>query len=352
MNKEPLVSVVIVNYNGKIYLKECLESLYTTKYTNFEVIVIDNGSTDGSVEYIKKSIKKLKLKIIQNDKNIGPSSARNEGIKEAKGKYVVFLDNDTTVTSMWLKNAVKFLENNPNVGAGQLKLIISKTNKIDSVGEYIGQNGFLVNIVEAGKENDNGQYDEIKEIFAAKSAGMIARKDALDEINGFDDDYFIYVEESDLCWRIWLKGSKVMLIPNSIIYHRFGTSSIILKNDINYFVKFHGAKNYVQTLIKNLEFKNLIKILTIHIFLWFGIATFLFSKRKFKSSKWIILGLVWNLTNLKRILEKRRRIQKNRVVSDSEILPKIIKKREISYFLNKLKGTKKIGNARGWVKDE
>lgn len=201
MQEEPLVSVVIVNYNGRGFLRACVESVLNCDYPDFEVIVVDNGSNDGSCEFVENiSRSNSNVKLIRNKNNLGPSAARNQGIEIAEGKYIAFLDNDTRVDPLWLKTAIIFFQSDPKIGACQCKLLLDSSDSvIDCVGEYLGQNGFLVQVVISGEEKDIGQYDHIGEIFAAKSAGMIARKSVLDKIGGFDEDYFIYVEESDVC---------------------------------------------------------------------------------------------------------------------------------------------------------
>lgn len=350
--QEPPVSVIIVNYNAKPYIQTCLNSVLKTRYANFEVIVIDNGSVDGSQDYLRSVVRfNPVVKTIYNNKNFGPAFARNQGIKESKGEFVAFIDNDTTVHPDWLKEAVGIFIENSKLGACQCKLIIDGTdNLIDCVGEYLGQNGFLVQIAIPGKEKDIGQYDTITDIFAAKSAGMIARKDVFESIGGFDDDYFIYLEESDLCWRIWLYGYRVVLAPHSIVYHKFGASSLILSDRINYLVKFHGSKNYIATLIKNLELKNLIKILPVHITIWLGVAFVFLLKIQLQSVRYILKGILWNAANYKKLTEKRQLIQSQRLVSDKDIFPMIMRKRNFGYFVDKLRRKKKIGQATGWDK--
>tara|TARA_B100000315_G_C14499515_1_gene551652 strand:+ start:544 stop:1032 length:489 start_codon:yes stop_codon:yes gene_type:complete len=157
---------------------------------------------------------------------------------------------------------------------------MDEPDQIDYVGEYIGTNGFLVQVAPAGTK-DEGQFDKQYPILAAKSAGMFIKREAFDVAGGFDEDYFIYVEETDLGWRTWLAGYTVVFAPKCKVYHKFGTSSVILgkhKNDYN--SKFHGTKNYILTFLKNLNFFYLVRILPVHIFLWLGLAWFsLFQRR-------------------------------------------------------------------------
>ncbi len=351
-SKKNIISVVIVNYNGRTYLEACLDSVLKTQYDNFEIIVIDNGSSDSSQDYLRKiSIEKPSIKCIFNQENFGPSKARNQGAAKAQGEFIAFIDNDTLVDPEWLKEAIKVFIAEPKIGACQCKLIIEGTdNLIDSIGEYLGQNGFLVQAVLPAEEKDLGQHNTINDIFAAKSAGMLVRKDLFIKIGGFDEDYFIYLEESDLCWRVWLAGYRVVLACNSIVYHKFGTSSVVLPDKINYLTKFHGTKNYITTLFKNPGLKNLLQMLPVHICIWIAVALIFFFKGQFKSTEWIFQGIFWNIKNFKKIIAKRASIQSQRVRSDKEIFPKIMKKKNLRYFMAKIQRNKKIGNAIGWDK--
>ena len=352
MLKKTRVSVVVVNYNGRKYLETCIKSVLAIKSHKIELIIVDNNSTDESIEFIKNVMKNdPRVSLIQNNKNYGPAYARNRGSEVAKGDYIAFLDNDTRVHENWLSESIKHFESDKEIGACQCKLILEDSmDIIDCVGEYLGQTGFLVQLAATGEEKDRGQYKDIIEIFAAKSAGMIVRKKVLLDVGGFDEDFFIYMEESDLCWRIWLQDYKVVLIPNSIVYHHSGTSSVIVPEYINYFVKFHGTKNYLSTLLKNLEITNLIKILSLHLSGWIAIIFFFLSQKQLLSVKYIIYGLLWNLKYFRKIFEKRRVIQNQRKVADNIILPKIMRKKSLLYFARKLTDTKKVGNANGWDK--
>lgn len=348
------LSVIIVNFNGFKYTKKCLDSIYLSNTTNFEIIVVDNGSTDSSQELLTTAYgSKNNFKLINLDKNYGPAKARNIGVASANGKYIAFLDNDTEVDHNWATSALTFLKNNAEVGVLQCKLLFSKErNKIDYVGEYLGQNGFLVQRAITG-EFDNGQYNNIEPILAAKSAGMFITREAFDAAGGFDDDYFIYVEETDLGWRVWLQGYKVLFFPESVVYHEFGTSSIILsKTQNNYNTKFHGCKNYILTLFKNLGTLKLITILPLHIFLWIGLAWFSLMKNQKQTFICIHKAIIWHIKNFKDSLIKRAAVQKSRVVSDANLFSILMKKRNISYFIEKATTIKKVGNAEGFIKQD
>ena len=347
--KNPLVSVVIVNYNGKEYIDRCLEAVCRSSYTNIEIMVIDNGSRDGSIEILDEYERKnSNFKSVRLNNNYGPSYARNRGVSESKGDYLAFLDNDTVPDPDWLTPIVNIFREDTTVGACQCKLLLLREpEKFDYAGDFLSQIGFLVQKVEGG-EKDRGQADGNFEILSAKSAGMAIRKDVFEQIGGFDKDYFIYLEETDLGWRTWLAGYRIIFVPDSVVYHEFGTTNIIDPGSQNYRVKFHGTKNYIMTLIKNLGKINLFKILPKHILLWFGIVAVLFLKGKFRDSYLVLKGIVWNFYNIFRIGNKRSEIQKGRKISDKDLFPKIMVKKKLSYFINKFRDTDEIGNAGGW----
>ncbi|HEY4495625.1 MAG TPA: glycosyltransferase family 2 protein [Candidatus Paceibacterota bacterium] len=346
MNKKNnLVSVVVVNYNGEIYLKRCVESILKNNYSDYEIIVVDNASADGSIVMFKENFGGFdKLRIISLDKNYGPAKARNEGVKLAKGEIIGFLDNDTEVDPYWISNALKYFENDSKIGALQCKLLLlNDKNKIDYAGEYLGSLGFLVHVARYGEE-DKGQYDEVKELLAAKSAGMFIRKDVFEKIGGFDDDYFIFVEETDLGWRAWLAGYKTIFAYDSRVYHYYSATKVLTdKNFNNYLVRFHGPKNYILTLYKNLSFKNLIFILPRHIFLWFCLAMYLILTGNRNSGFNILKGIGWNIANYQKNRKKRILIQRARIISDEELFAKIYKKQNLFYHIkNFLKSQKQV----------
>ena len=343
----PLVSIIIVNFNGYHLLKNCLISILKNSYSNYEIIIADNGSTDDSIFKIKDDFKIFlsKIKILNLKKNLGPSLARNEAFKHSKGEIIAFLDNDTEVDNDWIIKVLPLFKKNSKIGAIQCKLLLMDQKKrIDYTGELLGTLGFLKSVATYG-EIDKGQYNKNYSILAAKSAGMFIRRKAFIDAGKFDPDYFIFMEETDLGWRTLLAGYQNIFCFDSIVYHKFSsTKDIVDKNFSNYLIRFHGSKNYIQTLIKNLSTGYLLKILPTHVFLWFSLATFLLITGDFKSAKNIYKGIFWNIINLKKIICKRKIVQKKRKVSDQEIFvnQKLMSKTKISYYLNKIFNPKNI----------
>ena len=348
---KPAFSAVIVNCNGRQYLTRCIKSIVESNSQDYQIVVVDNCSSDGSVEFIKQNFSELaeRLKVVVLDKNYGPARARNEGIKMVEGEFVCFLDNDTEVHPDWAIEAIKEFKKNAKIGIVQCKLLLlNDREKLDYVGEYLGQNGFLVQRAQGG-EIDSGQYDENVEILAAKSAGMFIRKAVFEKIGGFDSDYFMYVEETDLGWRSWLLGFINIFVYKSIVYHEFGTSTLTLgKKTASFNAKFHGSKNYLLTLFKNLETKNLFRILIPHIILWLGLACYNLCRGRVLECSWILLGIVWNIGNLPKSLQKRKAIQRQRVKGDDELFKIFMKKMPFLYFLNKATIKMHLGNAESF----
>jgi len=221
----PLVSIVITCYNNRNYIKNCIGSVLNCKYPNFEVIFLDNASSDGSFG-LAKTLYGIdpRIKFIKNPENLGAAQAFNIGGRIAHGKYVVYLNCDTVVESSWLEELVDVMESDPAIGAAQSKILLLENPKIVDSAGYCN-NFYGIGYNRGHLEEDKGQYNEVKEISFAKGAAMLVRKNVLEEAGYFDPNFFMYGEETDLCWRIWLLGYNVVFIPRSVVYHAGSASS-------------------------------------------------------------------------------------------------------------------------------
>ena len=334
----PLLTVLVTSWNAEEYIVNCLRTVLNSVYPNLEIILIDNHSDDDSIEMVKNELTQEELKrikIIVNDKNYGCPYLENQGIVLAKGKYMSVICSDSYVSPFYFSEVVKTLESDDNIGAVSGKsFIMDKHLEIDSVGEYLSQYGILIQR-HAGQERDNGQFNEQVEIFSVKGSALTVRTNVIKEIGGFPRDYFMYCEEMDVCWRIWLTGYRIVFVPEAIICHAHGTS-INKYPRFSWLVKFCGTKNYIYTLIKNLGFKNLLCIVPLNITMWLGIALYMLLGGRFKDSWHITCGIFWNLLNLGYVLKKRKEVQNMRIVSDKELMPKIMKKVSIRYLINRV----------------
>ncbi|KKR81017.1 MAG: Glycosyl transferase family 2 [Candidatus Daviesbacteria bacterium GW2011_GWA1_41_61] len=311
-----LVSVIIINWNGGEVFKNCLQSLSKIDYQNWELIVVDNGSSDDSqllVTQVKLPYKRNQL--IQNNLNLGFALANNQGAKKAQGKYLLLLNNDTMVEPNFLSKMVTKMEADPSLGVLQPKIcLMDKPDYLDNAGSFLTKIGFWDHW--GFLEKDGVAFSKEREIFSAKGACMLIRKEVIDKVGLFDEDFVSYFEESDFCWRVWLAGYKVLFYPQVKIYHKVGfTIKRLDVFDINY----HYYKNRICSLIQNLETKNLLTVFTSHLFISVGIAVVFLLRRNLNNFFMVFRAILWNVFNLPKILSKRSLVQKMRVVGDDEL---------------------------------
>ena len=235
----PKVSVIIVNYNGKELLEKCLESLFKVNYDNFEIILVDNNSSDGSLEYVTKN--HSSVIIIKLSENKGFAEPNNIGAKITKGEFLLFLNNDTIVTPEFISELVSAAQTYPDVAICQ-SLLLKPDGKIDSSGDFIDSMGVCY--------NSTINITQPREISSARGACMLIKHDVFNKLEGFDEKFFATFEDVDLGWRAWIAGYKVMVIPKSVIYHISGKTHSAMENTIS----FHGLKNQLAMKITNFEF--------------------------------------------------------------------------------------------------
>ncbi len=217
-NQSPVASVIVVNYNGGRLLENCLRSLFETKFTPIEVIVVDNGSTDGSADLVAFRFPSAKL--IRLPRNEGYSVANNLGIRAARGEYLVLLNSDIEVNPEWLSILVKVAQQKPEVAFLQPKILfLEKGDTINSAGNEIHFAGF--GICRGIGVRDLGQYDRSEEIGYASGACVMVSRKALDEIGLLDEIFFAYGEDKDWGWRAKMMGYTSMYVPAARVYHKW-----------------------------------------------------------------------------------------------------------------------------------
>lgn len=334
-NEWSSISVIILNYNGKEFLRRCLRSVLDSDYPNFEVIFVDNASTDESVNLVRKLFgSDPRLRIIQNTKNLGFAEGNNVGAKHSNADYLVFLNTDTEVDKHWLREVAEVMENEPEIGAAQCKLLqMEDPKRLENVGHYIDCFGLDYNIGE--NEVDRGQYDHISEMFGAMGAALVVKREVFFEAGGFDPDYFLSFEDSDLCWRIWLRGYKTSFIPKAVVYHK-GKGTCRKLNRWAYIGMYFYCRNRIRSIITNYSLKSLLKYLPTHIILLSALALIKIMKRDILTAKSIITAILWNFLNIRETLSKRITVQATREISDEYLTKKgIIKKTNIRHILRK-----------------
>ena len=219
----PLSSVIVVNWNGKEYLKDCLASLRLQTFRDFEIVLVDNGSTDGSIESVQSLFPKLGS-ILRHSRNLGFAEGNNTGIRIARGKYIALLNNDAQADAHWLEELMHTAEEDRQVGMWASKIYLQGLPQIiDNVGHLIYPDG--LNRGRGRLEKDQGQYDQKEEILFPSGCAALYRREMLEEIGLFDEDFFAYGDDTDIGLRGRLAGWKCLYVPTAIVYHRYSQSS-------------------------------------------------------------------------------------------------------------------------------
>jgi GT2 family glycosyltransferase len=218
VEKRPLLSVIIPNWNGKDFLPECIDSLQKQTFRDFEVILVDNGSTDGSVQFVQERYGDF-IRVIRNPKNLGYTGGNNIGIRSAHGQYIVLLNNDTLTEPTWLEALTKAIGPDPRVGMWSSKVLsYFRRTQIEAVGELIYWDG--LNRARGQYEMDRGQYERVEEIFFPPGCGGMYRKTIFDEIGLFDEDFFAYGDDAEIGLRARLAGYICHYVPTAVLYHK------------------------------------------------------------------------------------------------------------------------------------
>jgi len=253
---EPHVSVIVVNWNGKHFLKPCLDSLFCQSYGTYDVFLVDNASSDRSVDFVQKNytgeISSGKLKMICNNKNYGFAEGNNIGIRRAlenrQVRFIATLNADTIADANWLEKLVESTNRDEKVGMCQGKILLMDGRKIDSTGLLFYRSSTWQDRGE--NEEDVHQYDSQREIFGVCAAAAVYRREMLEDValdgEFFDSDFFGYVEDIDLSIRGRLRGWKAIYEPGAVVYHqRGGTTGPQTK-----FLIYHTGKNNLLLVFK------------------------------------------------------------------------------------------------------
>ncbi|MBI5754859.1 glycosyltransferase family 2 protein [Candidatus Peregrinibacteria bacterium] len=270
----PKISIIIINYNAEKTIGSCLNSVLTQSWHKKEIIIIDNASTDRSLEILKTNFSSVK--IIKNTENFGYSKAANQGIRETDGDFVMIMNPDIVLEPDYIEKILECAEKHPKTGAFSGKLLKYnfelgiKTNIFDSTGLYCYRNRRIIDRGQGLK--DFGQYENEEEVFGVTGAAPIYRREALEmvKINDeyFDEDFFMYKEDIDLTWRMRLFGWSSYYVPKAVSYHGRGTGVLkrfthweVAKNRrrLSRFQKSLAYRNQRLMQIKNEMPKNFIK---------------------------------------------------------------------------------------------
>ena len=236
-------SVIIVNLNGREHLEACLNSLFRQTYSDCDVVLVDNGSTDGSIEFVKTRFPKVN--VLQLGRNTGFAYATNRGIEQTASSFVALLNNDIEVDQRWLEKLVSILRGSPEAGAVACKMLnFSNRSVIDAAGDALTRAAMAE--ARGHGHPDRGQYDQADYIFGPCAGAAVYKREVFDQNGLFDESFFAFYEDIDLDFRMQSSGWKVLYEPSALCYHKRGATvrkmqrmavMLHVRNNIFYVVK-------------------------------------------------------------------------------------------------------------------
>ena len=300
-------SIIIPNWNGAHHLTTCLDSLRRQSYPDFEVIVVDNGSTDGSLELLARGYPEVR--VVALPENRGFAGGVNAGIREAQGEIIAVFNNDAEADSRWLEELAEALARHPEAGAVTPKVLLFDWREvINTAGDFYGVDGVPGN--RGVWQRDEGQFDREEYVFGAAGVAAAYRRAMLDEVGLFDEEFFSFCEDVDLAWRAQLAGWKCIYVPQAVVYHKLSATgggkiaSYYCGRNFIYVM----AKNYPTTLLK----KHWRRILRAQ----FDIAWKALKAWRGEAARARLRGQLAGLWGLPRMLAKRQTVQASKQVSD------------------------------------
>ena len=331
---EDLISIIIVNWNWKKWLKKCFDTLLEQTYQNFEIIFVDNNSSDDSIEFLennyKKYISESKIVIVKNNENSWFAWGNNLGYKYSNWEYILLLNNDTWVPKNYLSNFIKAFYEIPNLWSVQSKLVLMNDDQnLDACWWFWTNLTFLYHFW-LWKNKDLPLYNKSFPVFSNKWASMMLKKEIIEKVWFFDDDFWCYYEETDLCHRIWISWYECWYYPEAVCYHAMWWTSLNFKNS---FIEFHNSKNKLLSFLKNFEVKNLLYIVPTYIIISIGISFGRLLQWRFSHFIWIYKSFWWNIINFRYTLAKRKKIQQFRKKTDKEIFKITKKNPRLIYYI-------------------
>ena len=303
------ISVVVLNWNGRHFLEECLGSLRAQTLGDFEMIFVDNGSTDSSLDYVRQEFPEVRA--IALNHNAGFAEGNNVGIRASTGEYVALLNNDTKAHPRWLESLRTTLDTHPEIGFCASKIVLyDQPGVIDSAGDLFYTCG--VGEKRGRSETDRGQFAQLQPVFGACAAAALYRRSMLEDVGLFDEDFFAYAEDVDLSFRAQLAGHKCLFVPEAVVYHHLQGTSRALPDESLYL----SRRNAFCVLVKNMPGALLWRRLPYILDYYLAVDLAYIVQGKFRP---ILKARLDNIRRLRRTLAKRTQIQAGRRVSDEYI---------------------------------
>ena len=333
MTDVPVISCIVVNWNRRELLRACLDSLTRQDYPSFEVIVVDNGSTDGSPDLVPQALACASVRLIRNSDNRGFCAANNQGIVEARGEFVVLLNNDAEAHPQFLSALLRVFEGRPDVGMAAAKIVVwEDPNLIDKAGHLIYPDG--QNRGRGTGERDHGQFDRVEEVLWPDGCAAMYRKSMLDQIGGFDEDLFAYGDDAELGLRARIAGWKCLYTPDAVVRHHrgstLGLASVARLRLIERNRVLLAVKLFPWSLLALNKFYYACRLMSGAVAAWRGegeTAAFPGFSGKLKLIAGLILGDLAALVAIPRTLVKRARLRRIRKLSGRQVRALIMENR-------------------------
>jgi len=307
-------SIIIINYNGRRYLEELFASIREQSLPPREVVLVDNASSDDSVEYAEQLYPGIR--VIPFSRNRGFAAAANAGLEAGSCGAAALVNTDIRLDRFWLEQLLETMRSDEKIAAVAAKVMLyDRPRLINGVGGGMNRLGYTWDI--GMFEEDRGQYDEPAEVIFAPASAALFRKSAVLGSGGFDESFFMYHEDVDLGWRLRLFGFRIVTCPAAVAFHHFGGTTRESKSML--WRELLGERNDMAALLKNYEWRNALSALAA-----------MMSLRQSPARKWgQVRNLLWNLARLHSTLRKRRHIQKQRILTDDEIAGLIVQSRHV-----------------------
>lgn len=306
-----LVSIIILTRNNLEHLEDCFKSIMDLKYSHLEIILADNGSTDGSADFVQEKFPSVK--VLRFGKNYGFAEGNNRAIKQAEGDYVFLLNPDTKIEPNCVDKLIKTMEQDKTIGICMPKMLMFNEPSV------INSTGIIANELLQGRDRgdwelDCGQYDRESQILGACGAGMFIRRKLFKEIGYFDRFYFAYYEDLDFSIRTWWIGYKVNFVPQAIVYHKYRP----FRKDI--FNEYIDHRNRLRVMLKNMSLVTLDWMLPRSLYSDIKSIYHHLRRKRLRLACYRLKALIWNLIMLPDTLIRRVKIQMKRVVKDKPII--------------------------------
>ena len=299
----PLVSIVILNWNNQNLLQRCLISVLCTNYSNYEVIVVDNGSTDGSPAMVRREFPTVTL--IENERNLGWSEGNNRGIRQSKGNYIILLNEDTEVDPNWLIELIKVAKSDERIGILGCKIYYIQSRRIlQHAGGIIGKHAKTRHI--GDNQVDRGQFDEIAYPDYVIGAAFMIKRELLNEIGLLDPIYFAFYEDTDICYRAKKFGYKVAYVPSAIVYHHKGASWRLDFVSVRRF--YLGERNRVRFVFKNYDLPQVVFWLLLEIIIIIRELGKLVLRGGVSYFQALISAYLWNMKNFRKTRQLKNHV--------------------------------------------